>query len=72
MNTTEVPCVSCGFPVYGFPGDTVSCPMCGTSGTISGISGVEVPNVIFWGGLGFFLGWIASRSKFLAGKLSKY
>jgi hypothetical protein len=37
----EAPCVSCGFPVSGSPGQKVACPMCGTAGVIT--QGAEVP-----------------------------
>lgn len=64
----EAPCPSCNFPVAGQSGQSVSCPNCGISGTLSG---VEVPNLIFWGGLGFLAGYLIAKSKVVGEKLAQ-
>lgn len=60
-------CPSCSFPISGQLGETLSCPNCGISGTITG---VEVPNVIFWGGIGFVTGYLVAKSKRVGQKLA--
>jgi len=62
-------CPECGFPISGNPGQTTTCPNCGLSGTIS--EGVEIPNFLFWGGLGILVGVILAKSKTIGGQLSK-
>ncbi len=63
-----VDCPSCSFPVSGSPGQSVSCPMCGISGTITG---VDIPSPIFWGGLGILVGLILAKSKVVGEKLAR-
>lgn len=69
IKTTFADCISCGFPVSAQPGQTITCPMCGVSGTISG---VEIPTSLFWGGLGLLAGYLIAKSKYIGGKLSRF
>ena len=50
-------CPSCGFPVAGSPGQQTSCPNCGISGTISGVT---IPTTLFWATITFIAGVIIS------------
>ena len=61
-------CPSCSFPVAGQPGQSVTCPNCGISGTISGI---EIPGPIFWGGLGILIGFVLGKSKYVGEQFSR-
>jgi hypothetical protein len=61
-------CPSCGFPIYGRPGQSATCANCGISGTITGVS---IPDPIFWGGLGLLAGFIIAKSKYIGAKLAR-
>ena len=64
----SVACSSCNFPIEGILGPS-KCPNCGISGTIT--QGVEVPTVIFWGGIGLVVGYLIGKSKTISSQLSK-
>jgi len=58
---TQVKCVSCGFPIStrGIEGDPVTCPSCGTSGTVTRISQmISIPAPLFAAVMGFGVGMI--------------
>ena len=52
-------CSECGFPISGRSGQSINCPHCGVSGKISG---VNIPDPLFWGVGGLVLGIIIGRS----------
>ena len=63
-------CSSCGYPITAeFIGQQVTCPMCSTVN--EAITGVEVPSVIFWGGLGFLAGFLVAKSKVVGEKIAR-
>jgi len=63
-------CSQCNYPIAAsYVGETVSCPMCNTLN--EAITGVDVPNVIFWGGLGFVAGYLVAKSKTIGTKLAR-
>lgn len=68
VNVTYADCPACGFPISGLPGQVTTCANCGITGKISG---VEIPNPLFWGGLGLLAGFIIAKSKYIGAQLSK-
>ena len=60
-------CPECSFPIAGRPGQVTSCPNCGIQGKISA---VNLPDPIFWGGLGLLAGFLIAKSKVIGAKLS--
>ena len=68
MQHLSADCPSCHFPIAGQIGESVFCPSCGISGTITG---VDVPSPIFWGGLGLLVGYFLAKSKVVGGQLAK-
>ena len=66
----SAPCPDCGMPIAGEPGISTSCPNCGITGTIT--QGIEVPQAVFWGGIGIIIGIVLAKSKTVGAQLSKY
>ncbi len=63
-------CANCGYPLAAeAKGEQINCPMCSTIN--EAISGVDIPNPIFWGGLGILAGLILAKSKFVSRQLAK-
>ena len=63
-------CSVCSYPLTATHlGQREICPMCHTIN--EAISGVDIPNPIFWGGLGILLGFILAKSKWVGGVLGK-
>jgi DNA-directed RNA polymerase subunit RPC12/RpoP len=60
-------CTECGFPISGQMGQNVICPNCGEVGKITG---VNVPDPIFYGILGIALGVVLAKSKTIGKKLA--
>lgn len=51
----ESSCATCGYPIAVHEaGEIQACPSCGAINQT--VSGVNIPDPIFWGGLGFLAG----------------
>ena len=63
-------CSKCGYPIAAeYIGQTVSCPDCGSIN--QAISAVNVPDWLFWGGLGILAGVVLARSKAVGRQLGR-
>ncbi len=63
-------CSGCNYPIAAsYVGEQIPCPMCSTVN--EAITGVEVPSVIFWGGIGFLAGFLVAKSKAVGAKLAR-
>ena len=69
-NKVIVSCAECGYPLAAeAAGQVVTCPMCGTVN--ESISGVDIPNPIFWGGIGLLAGFLIARSKWVGQQMGR-
>lgn len=70
MEKTIASCAACGYPIaVNEIGDQVACPNCHTIN--EAISGVTIPDFLFYLTLGAALGFVAGRSKIMASQLSR-
>lgn len=67
MPTQYVDCPECDFPILAHPNAEVTCPNCGITGTITGVT---IPTTLFWVTIAFIAGIVSGP--YLKKELGKY
>ncbi len=67
---TIAECSKCGYPIAAeYVGQVATCASCGTIS--QAVSAVNVPDWLFWGGLGILAGVVLARSKAVARQIGR-
>jgi hypothetical protein len=69
IEVIQVQCPRCGTQFPSVSGSAIRCPSCGVSDKIAGVT---IPDAFLWFPLGILAGIILVKSKWVAGKVSKF